>query len=32
VAFQNNTSGPQWQRPTRILSGRVVKLGAQLNF
>jgi hypothetical protein len=32
VVFQNNNYGPQWQRPTSILSGRLIKLGAQLNF
>jgi hypothetical protein len=32
AVFQNNTYGPQWQRPTSILSGRLVKLGAHLNF
>jgi hypothetical protein len=32
VVFQNNTYGPQWQVPTSILSGRLVKFGAQLNF
>lgn len=32
VITQVSTFGPTWQRPTRILAGRTVRLGAQLNF
>jgi hypothetical protein len=32
VLVQNNTFGPAWQRPTYILPGRLIKLGAQVDF
>ena len=32
VITQIATYGPTWQRPTRILAGRTVRLGAQFNF
>lgn len=32
VTQQNNTFGPQWLRPTSILSARLVKFGTQLEF
>lgn len=32
VLNQNNTFGTAWLRPTSILSGRLVKVGAQVNF
>jgi hypothetical protein len=32
VLVQNNTFGPAWQRPTYILPGRLIKLGAQIDF
>jgi len=32
VLALNNTFGPQWQRPTQILQGRLVKLGVQVDF
>jgi hypothetical protein len=32
VTNLNNTYGPSWQQPTRILQGRVVKLAVQANF
>jgi len=32
VIAQNNTFGPNWQRPTVIQLGRLVKFGMQLNF
>ena len=28
----NNTYGPAWQRPTSIMQGRIVKLGAQVDW
>ena len=28
----NNTYGPAWQRPTSIMQGRIVKLGAQIDW
>ncbi|PYQ95003.1 MAG: hypothetical protein DMF96_23935 [Acidobacteria bacterium] len=28
----NTTYGPQWRTPTQILSGRLLKLGVQMNF
>jgi hypothetical protein len=32
VITQVATFGPTWQRPTRILAGRTLRLGAQFNF
>lgn len=32
VLALNNTFGPQWQRPTQILQGRLLKFGVQLDF
>jgi hypothetical protein len=32
VLAQNNTFGPQWQRPTQILQGRLLKFGVQVDF
>lgn len=32
VLTMNNTYGAQWQRPTQILLGRVIKFGIQANF
>jgi len=32
VTQQNNTFGPQWQRPTSILAARLVKFGTQVEF
>jgi hypothetical protein len=32
VLTQNNTFGPEWLRPTRILDGRLVKIGFQVDF
>ena len=32
VLALNNTFGPQWQRPTQILQGRLLKLGFQIDF
>jgi hypothetical protein len=32
VLTMNNTYGTQWQRPTQILLGRVVKFGLQATF
>jgi hypothetical protein len=32
VLALNNTFGPQWQRPTQILQGRLLKFGFQLDF
>jgi hypothetical protein len=32
VLAQNNTYGPLWRTPTQILQGRLLKLGAQLDF
>jgi hypothetical protein len=32
VTEQNNTYGPQWQRPVGILIGRIAKVGAQYKF
>jgi hypothetical protein len=32
VLAQNNTFGPQWQRPTQILQGRLLKFGLQVDF
>ena len=32
VLALNNTYGPQWQRPTQILQGRLLKLGFQIDF
>ena len=32
ILAQNNTFGPQWQRPTQILQGRLLKFGIQLDF
>jgi hypothetical protein len=32
VITQNNTYGPEWQRPTGVLLARYVKLGAQFKF
>jgi hypothetical protein len=32
VTEQNNTYGPQWQRPTGILLGRIAKVGARFKF
>jgi Carboxypeptidase regulatory-like domain len=32
VLLMNNTYGPEWQRPTYILPGRLLKVGAQVNF
>jgi hypothetical protein len=32
ILSQSNTFGQTWQRPTNILQGRLVKIGAQLTF
>ncbi len=32
VLALNNTFGPQWQRPTQILQGRLLKFGVQVDF
>ena len=32
VSEQNNTYGPEWQRPLLILLGRIAKVGVQLRF
>ena len=32
VLALNNTFGSQWQRPTQILQGRLLKLGVQIDF
>ena len=32
VDSQNNTYGPNWQKPTNIQLGRFIKLGAQFDF
>jgi hypothetical protein len=32
VLAQNNTFGTSWLRPTRILQGRIVKFGGQIDF
>lgn len=32
VIAQNNTYGPNWQRPTVVQVGRLAKFGVQLNF
>jgi hypothetical protein len=32
ILTQNNTVGPNWRTPTGILQGRLVKVGAQLDF
>jgi hypothetical protein len=32
VISVNTTYGPNWLKPTQILVGRFVKLGAQLDF
>jgi len=32
VVTLNSTYGPNWQRPTQILVGRFLKVGAQLDF
>jgi hypothetical protein len=32
VTEQNNTYGPEWQRPLGILLGRIAKVGAQFKF
>ena len=32
ILAQNNTYGASWLRPTRILQGRIVKFGGQLDF
>jgi hypothetical protein len=32
VLGQNNTFGPSWLRPTNIIQGRLLKLGAQIDF
>jgi hypothetical protein len=32
VIAYNNTFGPEWQRPTDVLQGRLVKIGGQLTF
>ncbi|MEO8258770.1 MAG: carboxypeptidase regulatory-like domain-containing protein [Acidobacteriota bacterium] len=32
VLAQNNNFGPQWQRPTQILQGRLLKFGVQVDF
>jgi hypothetical protein len=32
VLAMNNTYGPDWQRPTYVLPGRMVKFGAQIDF
>jgi hypothetical protein len=32
VLALNTTFGPQWQRPTQILQGRLFKLGVQIDF
>jgi hypothetical protein len=32
VLGANNQFGPNWQRPTQLLTGRLFKFGAQLNF
>jgi hypothetical protein len=32
VLALNNTYGSQWQRPTQILQGRLLKLGVQIDF
>jgi hypothetical protein len=32
ILAQNNTFGSAWQRPTRVLQGRMIKIGGQLNF
>jgi hypothetical protein len=32
VLVLNNTYGPAWQRPLRVLVGRMVKVGMQVDF
>jgi len=32
VLGANNQYGPNWQRPTQVLTGRLFKFGAQLTF
>jgi hypothetical protein len=32
VLAQNNTYGPSWRTPTLILQGRLLKIGAQIDF
>jgi hypothetical protein len=32
VLLQNNIYGPEWQRPTAILPGRLLKVGCQLDW
>ena len=32
VLALKNTFGPQWQRPTQILQGRLLKFGVQVDF
>ena len=32
ILAQNLTYGPAWRRPTRLLGGRLFKLGTQINF
>jgi hypothetical protein len=32
VLSENFTYGPEWRRPSDILTGRVIQLGVQANF
>jgi hypothetical protein len=32
ILSQNNTFGTAWRTPTNILQGRLVKIGAQIDF
>ena len=32
VIAYDNTFGPEWQRPTDVLQGRLVKIGGQFTF
>jgi hypothetical protein len=32
ILTENTTFGSSWQKPTQILSGRLAKVGFQLNF
>ena len=32
VLAHNNNFGSQWQRPTQILQGRLLKFGVQVDF